>query len=46
MQIIKVMVYNTVIHNFLKLYSIYSHYKITDFILCVIQYILVAYFIP
>ena len=29
-----------------RLYSIYSYYKISDYIPFVVQYILVAYFIP
>ena len=36
--------YNIEIHNFFKLYPIYSSYKM--YIPCVVQYILVAYFIP
>ena len=36
--------YNIEIHNFLKLYCIYSSYKI--YIPRVVQYILVAYFTP
>ena len=39
---IMLQVYNTVIHNFSSLYAIYG-YKI---LACVVQYILVAYFIP
>ena len=38
-------VYNIAIHNSQRLFSIYSYYKNTGYISCVVQYILKAYFI-